>query len=141
MGAGQFQQSQLLQTPARQTSAPQECSTAAQLAPDPSAPAQSAFHSSSLPALHGRGTQEHTGFKRSFSDPCSRGPGKARPKRHSRCLTEAIASKTRHVKPPESSLKSLLQASKPPLRDRRRHKRMQSIDITNDPSCKLVATL
>ena len=96
-----------------------------------------------LPPIQGRGVSfQGKSMKRSFSDPCStETPASSRAKRHSRCMTEAAVIR-RPAKLPESRLKSMVQAAKPPMREKRRHKRVQSIDVTNDPtSCKLVASL
>lgn len=105
----------------------------------------SKFLLGNLPAIQGRGDRgQGASMKRSFSDPCTAESAlRSRAKRHSRCLTDVTAGKGSHTRATEgTSLKPVVQAAKPPLRDRRRHKRMQSMDVTNDPtSCKLVATL
>ena len=103
----------------------------------------SRFEEEALPAIQGQHElSQGRSMKRSFSDPCSTEAALAsKAKRHSRCLTETAAAQ-QPVKQPESRLKSMVQAAKPPARDKRRHKRVQSIDVTNDPtSCQLVATL
>ena len=81
-------------------------------------------------------------LKRSYSDPSNTATISSKPKKHVQHLTDLSYLKEVSAKIADPSAKPLMITPRPPIQAKRRHKRVQSIDITNDPtSRRIVATL